>query len=66
MGREEFGGGSDALRAEILLVGLEPTAESGDADTSSVGELGFGVGFHKRFCELVTKPTARVRRTLRC
>ena len=47
MRREEFGGGGDALRAEILLVGLEPTAESGNADTSSVGELGFGVGFHR-------------------
>ena len=46
MGREEFGGGADALCAEVGFVGTEPTAESGKADASRSGELGFGVRVH--------------------
>ena len=46
LGWEEFGLRGDVVLVEIGGVGLEPSAESGWADTCESGELGFGVGFH--------------------
>lgn len=46
MRREEFGGGSDAICFEKSSVGLEPTAESGERNARSCGELGFGITVH--------------------
>lgn len=49
MRREEFGGGSDAICFEKSSVGLEPTAESGERNARSCGELGFGITVHRGF-----------------